>query len=297
VIYCREIEHNGEFMIRKTGLAILFFCAVFCTLHAEEDHLAKGLEWFLANEYSMTDSEFKHARKQYAGDAGKQEFLDFAEALNSLHRTDVNRKAEATAALNKLKVSKSPYAPWAAFELARYDQVSQTDVTVNFKKTRELYQYVIDHFPGTEAAFDAFIYQQQTYIFDGTPEELQKMRETLREFIRENPDHPETILCYKLLFFAARKLGDYKGMVAANKEIAAYYEEKDPETDNSTTYWGIANVSAFRLGDLNTAIEYMQRFVDQYPEDPRNYGGILLLQKWKETREKLRAEIAKEKQP
>jgi tetratricopeptide (TPR) repeat protein len=176
---------------------------------------------------------------------------------------------------------------WAALAMVRQQDVLRTSNTANLKAG---YAKVIEQFPNTAAAEEAFFFSQSLLVESLTDEDAREAIKQLTERLQTSKGKIRTAL-YNLLGRAHQTLRQYPE--ALNAFIASLdAKENDPANPNQNNmleYYRIGMMAQFDVGDFATARKYYQRYVREYPRDQRTFTVNILLKHLDETEAALRA--------
>jgi tetratricopeptide (TPR) repeat protein len=189
---------------------------------------------------------------------------------------------------------KCDLAAWSLFAIARMKHLPPVGERPDYPAVRAAYQEVIDRFPGHPAAEEAFLYQQSAWLATLDKNDAQTAKGALEKYL---PAHPQTkyqSAVYGLLSVASRTL-DHPAeriafMIKAIESIEI--DPMNPRRDKAGSYWIIASESEFCAGDFDTAREYYNKLIREYPNDQRVFPAQLALARMDGMEAKIRAEAA-----
>jgi len=168
----------------------------------------------------------------------------------------------------------SDLAAWSMLALARMKHLVPPGRDPDYDEVRRAYQKVLERYPGTLAADEAFIYLQSTYVATLEPGPTRKAVKALKKFIRERPDSGFISAAWSLLAVSYQTLDMQKERLDAELHALATREvdPSNPYQDNAWQYWNIATIAEFEVGDFDTARRYYRKLIQEYPTDIRRYG-------------------------
>lgn len=297
---CRQTKRVARGALAAFLVASLFGCgeggrapagAALSSDRACEDAWAM----FRNAEYGIAQARFKKIAAE-ASCPNARARARYFEALTMGVRPDADKKAAAK--LFESVVADSPTGEWAAWSLlalARLKQQVAPGETPDYPAVRAACQRVIDAFPGSPVADEAFIHQQATYLAELSRSELLTARENLTRFVDRRSDSPFRTAALDLLRICYQQLGERELELATLLRAARLRDARPDENrgrDAATFYWTVATVAEFEVGDFAVAREFYRRFRDEFPKDNRCYGAKLALARMDALEARLKAEIA-----
>jgi len=191
---------------------------------------------------------------------------------------------------------KHELAPWSLLGLARLKHMVSADKTFDPNQVCKAYQDVIDRYPNTLAAEEAFTFQQTIQISSFDPQTVAQTIDTLDRFIQTHPKSPFVSFAYTLQKHGYMTLNQPEKVLQA--AIRAYETQIiDPDVpfiDNSAIYWEIAAIAEFEVGDFTTARAYYNKLLKEYPIDFRCFPAKQALKRMDELEARFRLELSKE---
>lgn len=160
---------------------------------------------------------------------------------------------------------------WSALAIARMYHVRPVGDPIDLPRVAALYQFVIDHFPNTPAAEEAFIYDQTISATSTDPTVARASLALLIHFLEAHPKSPYRSAAWQLIANAQHVL------LQPDEELAAQIRalqtrEQDPQNptlDSAQAYWIIATTAEFDAGNLPIARQYYNLFIQQAPTDQK----------------------------
>ncbi len=185
---------------------------------------------------------------------------------------------------------RSDLAAWSLLALARMQHLVPVGEEPDYDAVRKAYREVIRRFPDHLAGQEAFIYLQSTYVATLQTNDARRAITSLKKFIREHPDSGFVGAAYSLMAVSYTTLGDQEKRLEA--EIQAFkhgeVDPTNPYVDHAWTYWNIATIAEFEVGDFETARKYYRRLIKEYPTDIRKYGAKQALRRMDAVEKRLR---------
>jgi tetratricopeptide (TPR) repeat protein len=171
-------------------------------------------------------------------------------------------------------------AAWAALAIARDEALPvRSDEPVDAAAARAGYTHVMETYPGTAAAEEAFLYRTELLIRSRSPDDARHAISELTDYLRDHPASHETSTLQALLSKACETGQDYPGALRA--AIASVdvrqTDPANPRQNNILEYYRIGLMAQFDVGDFATARRYYQKFLTDYPRDQRAFTVELLL--------------------
>ena len=268
-----------------------------------EKRLAAGWVRFSQGEHSLAQAEFDAAVKSLPPESPlRAESLYALATVWNLRRPGNDR--ERAARLYRETIAADPDGEWAAWSLLALARMRLTAPEAmaegaDLEALRKDYQEVIDRFPRHEAGEQAFLFLQATRLEQSrSDEETRKTEaravlESLDAFLKERPETPyrSAILgfqghCYSVLEMWERQLE-----TIMEGWRTAPVDPLNPVRDLAGSYWWVATMAAFETGDWDTAREYLEKLIAEYPTDMRIFLAKQVLRRMGELEARLRAEL------
>ncbi len=156
----------------------------------------------------------------------------------------------------------------------------------------QAYQAVIDRFPFHEAGEQAFLLQQAARLTISRPEQARSALAALDEFLKTHPKTSYASGAWRLIAHACQVLNlPERRLEAVLKEWQT--TERDPVNPGqelALTYWNIATIAEFEVGDFGVAREYYRKLIREYPAEQRVFLAKQELKRMDELEARLRAE-------
>jgi len=160
---------------------------------------------------------------------------------------------------------------WSALAIARMYHVRPVGEAVDLDRVAALYKSVVDRFPNTPAADEAFIYNQTIQVTSTEPAVVRMSLAQLQQYIERHPHSPYISAAWELI------AADQRVLLRPDDELAAQIRalltrEQDPSNptlDRAQAYWNIATTAEFDAGNLTIARQYYELFIEQAPTDQK----------------------------
>ena len=238
--------------------------------------LAEGWQNFRLAEYDLALRDFNAvlAGAEAGSDNRLQALFGLANVWN------LRRPGEDVARARRLYqqvIDEAPnhdLAPWCALALARMIHVVPVGQDPDYDKVREAYRDIIARYPGHLAAKEATIYLNGTLVATLDPALTRQAISNLTAFIATGtkeflqPAWSLLAVSYNTLNMQPERL---------NAEIRAFenveVDPANPFNEFAWTYWNIATIAEFEVGDFDLARGYYRRLIEEYPADIRVFGS------------------------
>lgn len=167
----------------------------------------------------------------------------------------------------------SDEASWSLLALARILHTPPADRPIDHDAVYLAYQRVIDHNPDHPAADEALMLQQADLLTGSDNPPAQQVADRLNQFVSQRPPNSRFVsTAHTLLTQACRLLGQPDE--ALKHALASMNAQESlpgmvDDTDRSWTYWNIATLAQYEAGNFDTAREYYQKLIDEYPTDQK----------------------------
>jgi tetratricopeptide (TPR) repeat protein len=150
---------------------------------------------------------------------------------------------------------------------------------------------VIEQYPGTAAAEEAFFFRQSLRLETLKEEDAREAARELTEHLKNDGKGKIRTALYALLGRAHETLKQYPEALAA---LIASLDAKEndpanPNQNNILEYYRIGMMAQFDVGDFAIARKYYERFLKEYPRDQRAFSVSMLLKHLEATEAALRA--------
>jgi len=259
-----------------------------------EERLAAGWQNFRGGEFSLALRDFKGVGAVTAIDSPVHLAALYGEATTwYLRRPDEDPARSATLYRQVIQLAPTnSLAAWSWLALAR---IKAQPVEGNAPELEPLvlaYQEVIDRFPFHPAGEEALLLQQAARLEDPGTARAREVLEVLDAFLETHPESPWRSAAYGLVAHCCRMLGLEERRLEAAIQAwkMAEVDPTNPFQDLAVTYWQIATIAEFELGDFETAREYYRRLIDEYPAEQRVFVAIQELARMDELEARLRTE-------
>lgn len=186
----------------------------------------------------------------------------------------------------------SDLAAWSWLALARMKAARSPDKLPDLSEQLQSYQDVIDRFPLHPAGEQAFLYQQTARVTASRAPPTQAVLAALENFLKTHPQTPHRSAAYRLVAYCYEVLGLKDKLLEATLQEwkTAEVDPVNPGVDLSLTYWRIATIAEFEVGDFALAREYYRKFIEEYPTEYR----VFLAKQELKRMDALEAKIRKE---
>jgi outer membrane protein assembly factor BamD (BamD/ComL family) len=187
------------------------------------------------------------------------------------------------------KSSNQEFSAWSLLAMARLEHVVPVGKDPDYPKLSAAYQRVIDRFPSHPASEEAFIFLESTLVATLDPAKASTALKNLDRFVATHPSSKFSSAAHALMAECRQTLKQPDQRLA--EEIAALdtveVDPAAPYADKAYSYWKIASIAEFEVGDLETARKYYRLLIQEYPTDQRLYGAKAALQRMTELETKL----------
>ena len=256
--------------------------------------ITSGWDNYRLGEFTLALKDFESARS--IAPTGSQAFVYalFGEATTWRLRRP-NEDLDRAGQLYREVIDCAPtndLAAWSWLGLARITALPIDGEAPELQPQLAAYQEIIDRFPFHLAGEEAFLLQQAAKL--ATPDEVltRQVLEALQEFIKAHPKSPLRSMAHDLVAHCCRLLGLEDQRLSATIQ-AWKTEEIDPDNplhDYSWTYWQIATLAEFGVGDFAMAREYYGNLIKEYPSDQKVFLAKQEFKRMDELEARLRAE-------
>lgn len=263
----------GFALLATAGVALLL---AGCRREAARDpaqHLAAGWSWYCQGDFSLAEKEFGAALILVPTNCPLRQ-----QVFHALATTwDLRRPGEDPARAEQCYREAIALAPtndlsaWCWLALARLKSQPQGGEPAFLKMRVEAYQQVIDRFPFHLAGEEAFLHQQSALLEKPDPGAARRVLTALGQFIADHPQSPWRSQAWRLVGHCCDVLGLREDRLAAALQEWKTQEvdPHNPLSDLSSTYWSIATIAEFDVGDFAGARECYRRLITEYPTDQK----------------------------
>jgi tetratricopeptide (TPR) repeat protein len=181
-------------------------------------------------------------------------------------------------------------AAWAALALVR-DKALPATADAPIEDPGSGYTAVMERYPETPAAEEAFLYRTALDVETLDPADAQAAIEEIRSYVSAHPQMHWRSALFALQSTAHQTRGEYReALAAAIASVQAREPDPaNPRQNNILEYYRIGMMAQFDVGDFATARAYYARFLAEYPRDQRAFLVKLLLEHLDRTEAALRA--------
>ena len=186
-------------------------------------------------------------------------------------------------------------AAWSWLALARMKAAPVEGESADLQQQVDAYQDVIDRFPFHSAGEEAFLYQQAARLDEPDEGRARTVLRAMEAFLATHPLSPWRATAYGLCAHCCDVLGlgDKRLQAVFNTWRASEIDPANPVQDRSWTYWQIATVAEFEVGDFATARTYYGKLIEEYPTEQRVFPAKQELKRMDELEARLRQEASK----
>jgi tetratricopeptide (TPR) repeat protein len=187
----------------------------------------------------------------------------------------------------------SDMAAWSLLALARMRHLVPVGETPDYAAVRQAYTAVIRAFPDHLAGQEAFIYLQAAMLAEASdPQAAQAVERQLRGFVDAHPASGFLSSAWSLLSVCYERLRRPDEWLHAERQAMTTREVDagNPKQDRSWSFWRIATIAEFEVGDFDLARRYYRLLMETYPRDIRVYPAAQALERMDATEATLRAE-------
>ena len=287
----------------RAGLALLASVVIWTGCRAApvpdpEKRLAAGWEHFAQGDFPQSVKDFDAVLRSIPADSPLRPRALYGLATAwDLRRPGDN--PELAARLYRDAIEANPgdeLAAWSLLALARMPlhapaaAVTPPDAVVMDKA----YQEVIDRFPFSEPGEQAFLLQQAARLESSRPDQARVSLAALDSFLQSHPKSPYTSGVWRLIEHACvlLNLPERKLEAVLQGWKTAEIDPLNPGQELALTYWHIATIAEFDVGDFGVAREYYRKLIDEYPTEQRVFLAKQELKRMDELEARLRAEAA-----
>jgi len=284
------------------ALALMALLAGGCSggaLHEPDDPVEAGWEWFRSGEFGLAEKTFERAERAAGSNVANRAEALYGQAV-TWHLRRPGGNATRADALYREVIATAPdheLAGWSALGLARLPEALPPGREPPRDERLQGYQAVIDRFPGHPAAEEAFLLQQGLRLAEPASDaEPRAVLAALDAFLAAHTNSPNIVTLWSLTEQAATWLG------LPDRRLEAIFQQwraapVDPAATNavsdlSQTYWRIATVAEFEVGDFHLAREYYGKLIKEYPTQQRVFLAKQELRRMGELEARLRREGA-----
>lgn len=236
--------------------------------------IAEGWNWYRSGDFGPAMEAFE-AALDGAGtnDTLRQQAWYGLATTWNLRRPDEDPDRATACYREAIAVAPaSDLAAWSWLALARMRTRPVAGEDVEAKEQVRAYQDVIDRFPFHPAGEEAFLFQQAARItlMPGT-NETHAVLDALGTFLTTHPATPWRSAAWRLVAHCCDVLRLKERRLAAaleewkTKEV----DPLNPNQDLALTYWRIATLAEFEVGDFAMAREYYSGLITNYPTEQR----------------------------
>ena len=185
-------------------------------------------------------------------------------------------------------------AAWSWLGLARITALPVNGEAPELEPQVAAYQDVIDRFSFHPAGEEAFLLQQASKLAVPDEARTRAVLEALQEFIKTHPQSPWHSAAFRLVAHCGLMLGlnDLRLEATMQAWKTVEIDPANPIQDLSYTYWQLATLAEFGVGDFAMAREYYTKLIEEYPGEQKVFIAKQELRRMDELEARLRAEGA-----
>lgn len=261
-----------------------------------EKRIATGWERFAQGDFTLALADFESALNALPdpSPARLQALFGLATAWN-LRRPGEN--PELASRLYRDVIAAAPaddLAAWSLLALARMPLLAPRAAVAKPDPAMldKAYQEVVDRFPFHEAGEQAFLLQQAARLETSRPELARSTLDALDAFLETHPESHFKGGAWRLIGHACQLLKQPERQLEAVLQEWKHTEidPLNPGQELALTYWQIATLAEFEVGDFDVAREYYGKLIDAYPRDQRVFLAKQELKRMNELESRLLAE-------
>ncbi|MDA0578555.1 MAG: tetratricopeptide repeat protein, partial [Verrucomicrobia bacterium] len=186
-------------------------------------------------------------------------------------------------------------AGWSALGLARLPESLPPGKEPPREERLQGCQAVIDRFPGHPAAEEAFLLQQGLRLAaPSSDDEPREVLAALDAFLEAHTNSPNVSTVWSLIEQAATWLSlpdrRLEAVLQQWRTAPVNPAATNAVTDLSLTYWRIATLAEFEVGNFDLARAYYGKLIDEYPTQQRVFLAKQELRRMAELEARLRQE-------
>lgn len=166
-----------------------------------------------------------------------------------------------------------PLAAWAALGIVRDKHLpARSDASIPVEELKREYAQVIERYPGTPAADDAFLYRMSLYLQSLTAADAQVVVDETRTRLAITPTGNQASMLHHLAAQAYHTLNRHRESVEATIQSweTRVLEPTTPPNYNYE-YYTIALAAEYDVGDFALARKYFQLFLKEFPTDQKAF--------------------------
>jgi tetratricopeptide (TPR) repeat protein len=190
------------------------------------------------------------------------------------------------------QAGQSEMAAWAALALVRDKHLPQTSMEeIDIPLLRDLYGKLIDTYPDSQAAEEAFLFRQSLYVETLDQDDSRKAIAAIKAYLGSHEKTKFRSALYTLMNQADVTLKDYRAALddaihaLETKEI----DPTNPNINNVGEYYRIGLMAQYDVGDFATARKYNGKFLAEYKTDQKAFNVKLELKRMDQIEKDLRA--------
>ena len=274
-------------------LVIATACGPIRSSHLSTNSVATGWEYFRLGEFDLAARAFAQAAAVPTTEAAGLFGL-----AQTWHLRRPNPDPDRAAAYYRQIVALAPrsdYAAWSWLALAWLQAVPPDAAAPAITTVDPSFQQAAQHFPDHPAGQEAFLSLQVLQLQTNTPASRRVVLAALDGFLQAHPATPYASAVQTLRAHCFRMLREPANELTAVR-LAWQLENDDPLSPKQspvTTYWRIATIAEFDLGDFATAREFYRRLIAEYPTEQRVFFAKKELQHMAEIEAEIRQELTR----
>jgi len=282
------------------GVACFGLCLAGCIKSQETDRpearVRAGWDNYRRGEYSTALKDFQYAVAHTPQKSATQLAALYGEAtIWHLRRPDEDLVRAALLYRQIIECAPtSNEAAWSWLGLARIKALPIDGENSELQSQLDAYQAVIDRFPFHPAGEESFLMQQAAKLDVWDVNRTREVLAALQHFVKTHPQSPWLSAAYDLMAHCGTVLGmpDLRLDAAIQSWKNAEIDPANPIRDFSWTYWKLATIAEFEVGDFEMAREYFHKFIKESPADQKVFIAKQELKRMADLENRVQAERA-----
>lgn len=189
----------------------------------------------------------------------------------------VQPSPQAAALLDRIVALREDHelAAWSLLAQARMKSAFLSG-DQDWNTVRAAYQKVLDRYPNSAPASEAFLYQQATWLSTLKKEDAQAVLDACDRKLATESDPAQAFYLHQMRAMACQTLGDPVRQLVSELKCLENPESKPDMRIHLTqakaqpsAYWHAAVIAQYSVGDFATARRIYQRLIEEWPEEQR----------------------------